>query len=260
MIRNNDGNIDWRIIVISFLVALAYTGAAMAASEKAGQGGPKQEAYDPPSGQGPLVILISGSSGFSQDYRNYATEVARLGYYAVLLDGNDFRTTADWDDEATLRRADEQTQGILRHTIEQAQGSPKALPGKVAVIGFSMGGGGALAYAAGMPDIVSAVVTYYPMTFDVSDMRSFTAHFQVPILVLAGETDNYMDCCLIESMREMEAAAKESGKSFKLVVYPNAYHGFIRKNWAAGVHYRAQDTTDAWQRITGMLRQYQPLH
>ena len=51
----------------------------------------------------------------------------------------------------------------MRRAIERAQRSPKALPGKTVVIGFSMGGGGALTYAAGMPDLVSAVVAYYPI-------------------------------------------------------------------------------------------------
>jgi dienelactone hydrolase len=49
----------------------------------------------------------------------------------------------------------------------------------------------------------------------------------------------------------MEAASKESGKPFELVVYPEAYHG-----WAVGtVGYAA----DSWQRTAKMLSQYQPL-
>ncbi|MEW6185931.1 MAG: dienelactone hydrolase family protein [Thermodesulfobacteriota bacterium] len=68
-----------------------------------------------------------------------------------------------------------------------------------------------------------------------------------------------MNCCLIESMKEMEAAAKECGKPFELVIYPEAFHGFIRKNWAFGLHYRGQDTADAWRRTTETLRRYLPL-
>jgi dienelactone hydrolase len=158
------------------------------------------------------VILLSGVDGPAA-YCSYAAEVARLGYYAVLLDGNSVRLTQD--DEGNLRRA-----------IERAQHSPKALPGKAAVIGFSLGGGGALALAAHMPDLVSAVVAYYPATKGVLDMQSFVAGFRVPVLVLAGGQDTFFDCCLIESMRAMEAAAKEAGATFELVVYPNAAHAF----------------------------------
>jgi carboxymethylenebutenolidase len=148
-------------------------------------------------------------------------------------------------------------EGILRHAIEEAQRSPNALPGKVAVIGFSMGGGGALTHAAHMPDLVSAVVAYYPKTNYVSEaMQSVVARSKVPILVLAGEKDHYLYCCPIESMRAMEAVAKEGGKPFELVVYPNAGHAFTWVNTSA---YRPEDATDAWQRTKKMLSQHQPL-
>jgi len=247
-----DGSIDWRIFVISFVVALACACAAMAATDDAGPGGPK-EVYAPSSGQGPIVILISGAStqGF-EAYRSYAAEVARLGYYAVLLDAAEISgDSPDWFGGGNLKR-----------TIEQAQRSPQALPGKAAVIGFSRGGGGALAHAARMPDLVTSVVAYYPSTASLSDMRSLAARFQVPILVLAGERDNYQNCCLIESIRAMEAAAKEIKAPFELVVYPNAGHAFNLEAWAVGIgpnKYRAGDAADAWQRTIKMLRQYQPL-
>ena len=225
-------SIDSRIFVISFVAALACGCTSL-----------RQFEYYPPSGRGPMVILLSGYSGPGA-YRSYAAEVSRLGYYAVLLNGNS--VSAAQDGERNLRSA-----------IERAQRSPKALPGKVAVIGFSMGGGGALTHAAHMPDIVSVVVAYYPMTTHILDMRSFAAKFQVPILVLAGEQDFYgANCCLIESMRAMEAAAKEGGASFELVVYPNANHAFNLRTFGT---FRAEDAADAWQRTSRMLRQYQPL-
>jgi len=52
-------------------------------------------------------------------------------------------------------------------------------------------GGVSLTHAAGMPDLVSAIVVYYPMTNHIKDMRSFVAEFKVPILILAGEQDTY---------------------------------------------------------------------
>jgi len=237
MKKHSDGHMGWRVLVISLVVALTWSCATT--------GGLSQKAYDPPSGRGPIVILLSGASGMNVVYNSYAAEVARLGYYAVLLDGNDFQ--AIYGKSA----ADD-----LRRVIERAQSSAKALPGKAAVIGFSRGGGGALTHAARMPDLVSAVVAYYPATSFVSDMRAFAAKFQVPVLVLAGERDRYHNCCLIESMRAMEAAAKEGGAPFELVVYPNAGHGFT---WVNTPAYRPEDSADAWQRTKKMLSQHQPL-
>src|SRR5574341_909276 len=130
-----------------------------------------------PSGRGPIVIVLSGYSG-PEAYKSYAAEVARLGYYAVLLHGVDISIWAGMSADVNLRR-----------TIEQAQQSPNAIPGKVAVIGFSFGGGGALAHATHMPELVSAVITYYPDISVVLDMKGFAGRFQVPTLVLAGGKD-----------------------------------------------------------------------
>lgn len=207
--------------------------------------GPAQTTYAPATGRGPAVIVISGQSGAKNpNYRSYATEVARLGYYTVLLDGNDI-LTREKSGAANLKMA-----------IERAQRSPNAVPGKTAVIGFSLGGGGALRHAAGMQDRVSVVVAYYPFTKFAAGAASLVPNFKVPVLVLAGGRDHYKDCCLIESARAMEAAAKESGKKFELVVYPEADHGFNDKD---GHNYRRDDDRDAWRRTTEMLRQYQPL-
>jgi len=232
MKRHLDGWIGWRFFFISFVATLTCACATIPF--------PASSEYNPPSGRGPIVILLSGHSG-PADYRSYAAEVGRLGYYAVLLDGQEYYKSGS---------------GHLRRTIEQAQRSPKALPGKAAVIGFSMGGGATLKHAAFMPDLVSAVVTYYPKTNELGNMRSLAAHFQIPTLVLVGEKDTYHNCCLIESMRAMEAGAKEGGKPFELVVYPNAHHGF---NLATRRGYRDEDAADAWQRTIKMLSQYQPL-
>lgn len=234
MNKHPDRHIGWLVLVISLVVALAWPFATI--------GGTSEKEYDPPSGRGPLVILLSGASGLER-YLSYSEDVARLGYYAVLLDGNTYALDGSGD---------------LRRAIEQAQRSPKTFPGKAAVIGFSKGGGGALAHAASMPDLVSAVVAYYPMTRNVPDMQSLTAQFKVPILVLTGELDSWYACCRIESMRLMETAAKEGGKSFELVVYPKANHMFNLK--IDGLNFfRAEDSADAWQRTTKMLGQYQPL-
>jgi pimeloyl-ACP methyl ester carboxylesterase len=48
--------------------------------------------------------------------------------------------------------------------IQRAQQLLHALKGKVAVLGCSLGGGSAMAYASRMPELVSTVVTHWPLT------------------------------------------------------------------------------------------------
>ena len=81
-------------------------------------------------------------------------------------------------------------------------------------------------------------------------------------MVLAGGIDRYNECCVVESMHAMEAAAKASKAKFELVVYPEANHGFNLETGASGepVHaYRPDDAHDAWFRTVEMLKQYQPV-
>lgn len=207
--------------------------------------GPAQTVFAPAKGPGPAIIVLSGQTG-PENYKSYATELAALGYYAVLLDGKDILNK-------------EQTGGDnLRKAMSRAQDAPQVVKGKMAVIGFSLGGGAALAYATSLNQQVSMVLVHYPFTNFASAQNadSFVKRFRVPVLILAGERDHYNNCCLIESMRAIEAAAKKSGAKFELVVYPQADHGF---NLTAGKTYRQADDRDAWRRATAMLTQYHPL-
>jgi len=208
-----------------------------------------QAVFAPQSGKGAIVIVISGYSG-PDFYRPFTKKLAEAGYYAVLLDGKDLFI------EGGVRGPNEHGKANFRRAIESAQHTPSSISGKVAVVGFSLGGGAALAYATAMPEAVSAVIAYYPTTSFVAEPRAFAERFRAPILVLAGERDRYNNCCLIETIRAIEAAASERQAAFALVVYPEAYHGF---NLTVSPRYRSDYDLDAWQRTVEMLRQYQPL-
>ncbi len=206
------------------------------------QDGPPQEEFLPKGDKGPVVVVISGQSG-TPNYRSYAGQVAGLGYYAVLIDGKDILT----------RQQD--GAGNLRKVLARAQASPKGAPGKAMVIGFSQGGGGVLAHAVAMPELFMAAVVYYPATSWARSLSGVVGRMQLPILVLAGERDRYNNCCLIEHMREMDAAAKARGHPLELVVYPNADHGFN----LTGPAYRPDDAADAWRRTMEMLAKHHPV-
>jgi dienelactone hydrolase len=237
---------------IALLLLGLATGAGLAAeaglpaeaagiSTAADADGPAQIAFPPPSDPGPVVVLISGQTGFPL-YRDYADRISKLGYYAVLLDGND------------MPPSDQQGVEKLRQAIARAAGAAKAIAGKAAVIGFSLGGGAALSHAVRMPSLVSVVVAYFPDTGFIGrdiDMSSFVAKFEVPVLALAGAKDTYKNCCLIQTIRSMDTKPKGLGVPMQLVVYPQAKHDFI-----GGADYRADDAADAWKRTTEALRQH----
>lgn len=209
--------------------------AAMAASTAAFA----QQEFPPPQAKARVVVVISGLSG-PPHYAKVAQDIAALGYDVVLFDG----------------AAMEHTHGDAVHAaILQAQQMPHALPGKVALVGFSAGGGESLYYATQWPDLVAGVIVWYPATSFIKNVPGFVDRLQVPVLMFAGEKDHYRDrCCTADNARIIAAAAATAGKPFELHTYPGADHDFVRD----GAHYNAEADTDAFQKTADRLKQLLP--
>jgi dienelactone hydrolase len=197
--------------------------------------------FAPEAGKGPAVLLISGAGG-PTSFRWYAMDIAKLGYTAVLVAGKDVSATGA-----------ESAQN-LRKEIADLQTDRRVVPGRVAVVGFSQGGGGAMLHATVLPERISAVVAYYPAITRVPDLEAVGKRVSVPTLVLAGEKDSYFNCCLVESMRALAAGATAGGAPLELVVYPAADHGFNLD----GPRYRPDDSADAWERTKAHLAKFHP--
>ncbi len=202
---------------------------------------PSQKEYEPPNGKGRVVVVVSGQTG-PGNYAYYAKDLAEKGYYAVLVDGNDFWVKGGGGE------------ALLKGVITRAQQSPHALPGKVAVIGFSLGGASSLTYATRMQELVSAVVVSYPATYYITDADAFVSKIKVPTLMFAGGRDTYKNCCLIETARKLASAAKTSGGKVMLEVveYPDADHGWTIRSLRS---YRGDYTADGFRRTLDHLRQ-----
>jgi dienelactone hydrolase len=212
-------------------------------SDAAGQL-PWQQEFYPANGKGRVVVVVSGHTG-PGNYAYYAKEIAAQGYYAVLVNGNDF-----WRKDLGERGRE-----LLRGVVARAEQSPHALPGKAAVIGFSQGGGATLTWATRMSESVSAVVTYYPDTRSINNPGAFVSKMNVPTLMFAGVLDTYKDCCVIERARKLaEAAAQEGSRRdvLRVVEYPDAGHGCAikySKTW------HSNDAADAFRRTLDYLKQ-----
>ena len=99
-------------------------------------------------------------------------------------------------------------EGLLKDVLLRAQASPKALSGKVGIVGFSTGGGVSLAYATRMPELVAGVATFYPLTNFITEVDGFVGRTKVPTLVMPAALDTYKNCCLIEMARKVAAAVR----------------------------------------------------
>lgn len=202
--------------------------------------------FVPSAGSGPALLLLSGSGGPS-NIESVADDLVKLGYYVILSDGRFFSDYAGC-------RCDRNLQNL----VLRAQSSPHARQGKVAVIGFSLGGTGVLAYASTMPELVAIAVAYFPATTRIADREELVHRWKVPTLAFAGEADdgggrNSVGCCMVGTIRAMATRAKELGAPFELFVYPGAGHEF---NWPYSVHYNSAAAEDAWKRTLAALRHY----
>jgi dienelactone hydrolase len=214
------------IRIPAVFVALACMAAAASA----------QQEFPPPQGKGRVVVVASGMSG-PEHYKAVSSDLAQMGYDVVLFDGNTM----------------EGTHGDgLKAAILQAQQMPHALPGKVALVSFSLGGGLSLYYGTQWPDLVAGAVVWYPATTFIKDVPGFVSRLKVPVLMFAGEKDTFRDCCLIGTAHTLADAATAAGAPFVLVTYPKTEHDFVRD----GAHYNAQSYADALQRTSARLKEY----
>ena len=102
--------------------------------------GPQYEIFPPVGSKGAIVVVVSGYSGPGL-YRDFSSKLAELGYYTVLMDGKDLI------DPGALGLIVPGAEN-LQTVIAVSKSSPQAIPGKVSLVGFSVGGAGVLSFGA----------------------------------------------------------------------------------------------------------------
>jgi dienelactone hydrolase len=200
-----------------------------------------QEEIPPPSGKGRLVVVLSGATG-AGNYRAIAGRIAALGYDVALFDSN---TIVAARKGRPLREA-------LREAIAQARQLPHALPGKIGMVGFSLGGGMALGYGSSWSNDVAVVSAWYPSTRDIKDVSAFVGRITVPVVMFAGTADEYRFCCMIDKAREIAQAAKAANAPFELTTYSGVRHGFT----IPGTDYDPGSTDDALAKTAAALKRH----
>ncbi len=217
----------------TFLTRFSSIALLLAAALAATCAGAQQE-LAPPTGKGHVVVILSGILGPTHD-KALAQAISALGYDVYFCDS---RTLEGTNGQA------------VRDAIQNAQKLPHALPGKVALIGISLGGGMALDYASTWTDLLAVDILWYPVTEFLNAMPGFGSRITVPTLMFAGEADTYDNCCLIATARTLAADAKQAGAPFELVTYPGVNHDFIK----GGGGYNEQAYNDALTRTAAKLK------
>ena len=215
-----------KVLVMACLLFFASAKAASAGQE-----------FPPPSGSGPIVMMASGLSGPGR-YTDVAKDLAALGYDVVLFDGNAMEGNAG--------------AGMLS-AIAEAQKAPHGIPGKMALVGFSLGGGMILYYGTQHAELALGAVVWYPATSFIRDTDGFARRLQMPVVMFAGGVDQFRNgCCVAAKGQVLADAARAAGKPFDLTIYPGADHDFVR----GGNHYLPAAYNDALKKTAAALQQY----
>jgi dienelactone hydrolase len=180
-----------------------------------------------PAGSGPFpaVVLLHGCGGYHASMMSWTDRLAASGYVALSVDSFGSRGIAVNCGGFAQQPAD------AFAALEFLAGKQFVRADAVAVMGFSMGGNSTLA-AVEQESIgrlharkFRAGVAFYP------NCSGSTGVMTVPTLVLIGRADDWTpasDCEDMAAGRSAPGLSRRPGdrSRLRLVVYPNARHGF----------------------------------
>ena len=204
--------------------------------------GGKTKGYLATAGQGrPGVVVIQEWWGLNDQICGVADRFARAGYNALAPDLYKGRLTTEPDEANHLMTgldfADathQDLRGAARHLQAQS--------GKVAVMGYCMGGALTIAAAVHVPEF-SAGVCFYgipPKAF------ADPAKIHIP---LQGHFANKDDWCTPAAVDDLERTLKAAGVTHEIYRY-DAAHAFANERSAA---YDAACANQAWERMAAFL-------
>ncbi|MBI3497977.1 MAG: dienelactone hydrolase family protein [Proteobacteria bacterium] len=176
-----------------------------------------------PQGAGthPAIIVLHGSSGFAPETVLWAERLASWGYVGLAIDSSEETWGRDCGRGQFRQTFD--ALAARRFLIEQ----PYVSAGRIGVIGFSMGAGSGLALMERRltDQSMQAVVAVSPPCAGRAGI------VRGPTLILIGELDELTPAA---ACRDMMARRNDEGAELRLLVYPEAHHGFTAPSLKPG--------------------------
>lgn len=181
----------------------------------------------------PAVVLLHSCNGnWGRLDARWGKRIASWGYVTLTVDSfgpRGLKSCGDYPPQDLILDAYRALKFLARHPLVE--------PARIAVLGFANGGRVALTSVEhgyleqASPNKFHAAIAFYP------PCRHFKGGMTVPTLILIGERD---DVTPAEECRKMVdgrdawgiSRQKDQGAPIKLIVYPDAYHGFDVANVA----------------------------
>lgn len=212
----------------------------------------------------PIVLVVQEVFGVHEHIKDLCRRLAKDGYLAIApeLFAREGSPTEEANIPALLanvvsRVPDGQVMSDLDATVDWAQGNNGDID-RVAVTGFCWGGRIAWLYAAHDPKLKAAVAWYGHLTGPSTALTpknpvDIVGELKAPVLGLYGGKDAGIPAADIERMRQLLSHARVAAAASKIIVYPDAGHGF---NADYRPSYVARDAQQAWKKMLQWFAQH----
>ena len=210
----------------------------------------------------PVVLVASEIFGVHEHIADVARRLAHAGYCAIAPelfvrqgDAGAYGEIGKLIAEVISKVPDAQVMADLDATLAwaKAQGMDTARSG---ITGFCWGGRIVWLYAAHNPALKAGVAWYGRLAGGTTalapkDPIDLVAALHAPVLGLYGGQDSGIPLDSVERMKSALAGGPAAAKASRIVVYPDAPHGFhadYRPSW------RKEAASDGWQRALAWFK------
>lgn len=199
-------------------------------------------------GRGPGLVVLMEAYGVNGHFRELAERFSGWGMTAIVPDlyhrlPSERRIVAYDDRESVMgnlaRIRDDESRTDIGRAIGLLKEDPRVDPARIGVVGFCMGGRMAILAAQWFPELTASASFYgggigletgrFPGQTEVP--LKGLGRLSCPLLLLYGELDAHIPA---EERKTVAEALEAAGKSFRMVTYPGAGHGFFcpdRPSW-----------------------------
>jgi len=215
---------------------------------------PAYRAAPAQGGPFPAVLVVQEIFGVHEHIKDICRRLAKRGYLAVAPElyarQGDVSTIADFKEiiaKVVSKVPDAQVLADLDATAAWAAASGGD-PRRLAITGFCWGGRIVWLYAAHNPALKAGVAWYGRLESPKDDLHptnpiDLAAELKAPVLGLYGGADQGIPNEQVAAMNEKLEAA---GTPSKIILYPDAPHGFHADYRPS---YREQPAQDGWQKL-----------
>jgi carboxymethylenebutenolidase len=222
---------------------------------------PAYDARPEAAGRYPIVVVISGFTGNSEQNKDVVRRFAQAGFYAIApelyareggMQGKDFTEMGKIASGVT--RA--QYLGDVKAAADYAKQQPWARADRLGVTGFCGGGALTLHFAAEYPGVAAAVPWYGHVKRVYKDAPgvdafSLSDKIKAPVLGLYGDADTGIPS---DDVKRFESQLKKTNPNAEFILYPGAPHAFFSDDRPQV--YKKEASEDAWKRCVAFFDKY----